>query len=410
VWLEDCYCRHLGYGRSTFAPGLRMWVKAGTDRQLRFHLLGLAHLPTSKEYRPCAYTQKIIKLARMLKSLGHHVTFYGGEGSDVECDENVTVLSNAVRQQCYGEYDWRSEFFKHDGNDLAYTTFSRNTIPEIQARKRDGDFLLITMGNYQKPIADAAGVRFVVESGIGYRGVFAPFKVFESYAWMHHVYGLLGQDDGSWYDAVIPNYFDPADFPFQPNKGDYALYVGRLIMRKGLDIAAQVTRELGIPLIVAGQGNLVNPTERLNITEPHVRHVGTVGPEERAELMGKARMVFVPTYYLEPFGGVAVEAQMCGTPVLTTDWGVFPETVVHGVTGYRCRTFDDFVWAARNIGKIRPEDCRDWSLKNYSLERVGRMYQEYFNKVADIGRGRGWYEPHPERSELDWLGRYYPEC
>jgi glycosyltransferase involved in cell wall biosynthesis len=263
------------------------------------------------------------------------------------------------------------------------------------------------MGTYHKPVADAVTDAWAVEPGIGYEGVFAPYRAFESYAWMHFIYGKTGQNDGRWYDAVIPNYFDPDDFPFRQSKSDYALFIGRVAKRKGLELAVQVTRALGIGLVVAGQGSLTNAAEGLDVRDPHVEFVGSVGPERRAELMGAARMVFAPTYYVEPFGGVAVEAQLCGTPVLTTDWGAFSETVVHGVTGFRCRTFDDFLWAADRAGRIDPAACREWAVRNYSTGRVRWMFQEFFGKIADLGR-RGWYELHPAREELDWLCKHYP--
>jgi hypothetical protein len=386
------------------------WITSQVTNNIpryRFHLLGLAHLPTSREFSLCAYTQKVIKLARMLKALDHQVFFYGGEGSEVECDEFVQVITANDRRSCYGNYDWRSQFFKHDSKDTAHQTFNRNTICAVRARQQSGDFLLCSMGRYQKPIADALRNIWVVEPGIGYEGVFSQFRAFESYAWMHFIYGMTGQHDGSWYDAVIPNYFDPEDFPLQEDKEDYALFIGRLVRRKGVDVAVQVTRELNIPLLIAGQGSLKNQAEGLDIRGSHVEFVGSVGPEQRADLMGKARMAFAPTYYIEPFGGVAVEAQLCGTPVLTTDWGAFSETILNGVTGYRCRTFDDFVWAADNINRLRPADCRQWALQNYSMQRVQWMFQEFFIKIADLAH-KGWYERHFGREELDWLRKYYP--
>jgi len=359
--------------------------------KFRFHMLGLAHIPTSREFRPCAYSQKVVKMGTMLKSLGHTVYFYGGEGSDLDCDESVQVVSNQDRIDCYGDYDWKTEFFKLSGTDSCHKTFNENAIREINARKEYGDLVLCPMGWWHKPITDAVNLA-AIESGIGYRGVFAKYRVFESYAWMHYIYGRRKQDDGSYYDAVIPNYYDPVDFPYQEKKDDYFLYLGRLVRRKGIQVAVGVTRELGAKLIVAGQGSLVNPDEKLNITDAHVEHVGTVGPEERAELMGHARAVFVPTLYIEPFGGTAVEAMMCGTPVLAADWGAMSETVLPQVTGFRCRTFGEFVWAARNAGKIKPADCRRWAIENYSMDRVKWQYQAYFEQVKDLW-GDGWYNP-----------------
>jgi glycosyltransferase involved in cell wall biosynthesis len=100
---------------------------------------------------------------------------------------------------------------------------------------------------------------------------------------------------------------------------------------------------------------------------------------------------------------------MSGTPVITTDWGAFSDTVIHGTTGYRCRTMDHFVWAAKNIDKLSPKVCREWAVKNYSMDRVVLMYEEFFQMLADVKKGSGFYEVHYDRKELDWLKKYLPE-
>jgi hypothetical protein len=58
---------------------------------------------------------------------------------------------------------------------------------------------------------------------------------------MHKIWGAQGgyDPDGRFYDAVIPNYLNPDDYPFQPKKQDYFLYRGRLIQRKGIKIAVE---------------------------------------------------------------------------------------------------------------------------------------------------------------------------
>lgn len=376
-------------------------------KQLRFHFLGLAHLETHKRNSACAYTQKIIKLAKMIKAYGHTIYFYGVEGSEVECDEFIEVSTQEILRRTYGDYDRSTSFFQQNPSDLAHQTFNNSAIRSILERKQARDILLCPMGIYQKPIADAVKL-LTIEPGIGYTGVFSSNRVFESYAWMHYIYGRLNIDDGVWYDAVIPNYFDPDDFPFQPDKKDYLLYFGRIISRKGVQVAAEVAKATGNQLYIVGQGSLDNPKEGLKLSEEkHIVYQPAVGPQQRAALLSNAKAVLMPTYYLEPFGGVNVEAQLCGTPVITTDWGAFPETVLHGVTGYRCRTFEEFCWAVDHISAIKPSACREWAIKNYSMERVGKMYEEYFQRVAGVF-GQGWYEPNHDRKELSWLERYYP--
>lgn len=396
-----------GHSVESVAPGIR---------HKRFHLLGLPHVATNKsEALACAFSQKVIKMAKMLKSMGHTVFFYGVEGSDVECDEYIQVTTQELLHEVYGDYDMRKETYKHNPNDLAYRTFNAKTIPEIQKRMDGNDYLLIPFAPLgYKHIIDALQTDYidskdklhlVVEMGIGYRGTYCKYRVFESVSQMHYNYGLEGQMDGSWYDAVIPNYFDPDDFAYSSEKDDYFLYLGRVVIRKGIDVAVQATGAIGARLIVAGQ----MAGENVDLSADHVEYVGFADLEKRKELLSRAKALFLPTQYIEPFGGVIIEAMMSGTPVITTDWGAFPELVDHGITGYRCRTLDQFVWAAKNIGEIDSAICRDYALENFSLDRVKLIYEEYFDMLLDVKEnqnGKGWGHINSNRADLDWLRKH----
>jgi len=109
--------------------------------------------------------------------------------------------------------------------------------------------------------------------------------------------------------------------------------------------------------------------------------------------MGGALASIVASTYVEPFGGVQVENLLCGTPTITTDWGAFVENNIEGVTGYRCRTFDDFINAALNCyeGKIKYENCRKQGEK-FSLENIALKYEKFFQDIWNIYNGDGWYQ------------------
>lgn len=356
---------------------------------MRFHILGLPHTVSSTEYVACAYTQKVVKFGKMMTALGHEVIHYGHEDSDLECTEHVTVTNNKILEATYGSYDWRNNFFQFDTNDLAYRTFYSNAIEEIGKRKQQYDFLLPFWGGGHRPICDAHPDLIVVEPGIGYaEGHWADWKVFESYAILHAYQGLssVGTCRQNWYDVVIPNYFDLNDFEYAPEtKEDYFLFMGRVYPGKGVDIAIDVTRHIGAKLIVAGQC-----PDKYQFPD-HVEFVGYADVEKRKRLMSRAKASFVASTYLEPFGGVQVENLISGTPTITTDWGAFTENNIEGVTGYRCRTFADFVKAAENIHHISPASCRVFG-EQFSLENIGPKYEKYFLDVLNVHTGNGWYQ------------------
>jgi hypothetical protein len=131
-------------------------------QKYRFHLLGLAHLPVTEKYIQCAFTQKIVKLSKMLLSLGHEVYLYGSEGSDAPCTEFVQTHTLKDIRESWGEGDNRFELgynwtkgFKNDFNkDKTQATekYYANCIEEMGLRFKKDDFLLISQGSYQKKI------------------------------------------------------------------------------------------------------------------------------------------------------------------------------------------------------------------------------------------------------------------
>ena len=109
----------------------------------RFHVLGVPHTISNKDYVACAFTQKVVKFCAMMKARGHTIIHYGHESSDVECDENVGVTNDAILNEEYGDHDWHANTFKYDLNDVAYKFFYANAIREIGLRKQKNSLILL---------------------------------------------------------------------------------------------------------------------------------------------------------------------------------------------------------------------------------------------------------------------------
>ena len=335
---------------------------------MRFHLAALPGQPVTKANSVCAFTQKVRKFADMMVPLGHEVTIYG--------DEEHSHAGDHVA--CYPSSE-PPEFTAE-----AWEPFNTSAAVEIEKRAEPGDILGLMGGHCQASLVASLPALYPVEYGIGYGGCFAPYKVFESYAWMHTCYGeQRGSNtaNGSFYDAVIPAYFEPEDFPENTGGGDYLLYVGRLTQRKGIEIVTETAKRLGMPLKLAGAGDWV---------PEYGEALGNVKPVERGELMAGAKALICPTIYVEPFGCIAVEAQLCGTPVISTDWGAFTETVRQGISGWRCRRLGEFMWAVENADTLDKAAIRQHAQATWSLEAVAPRYDHYFRHLKTL-EGDGWY-------------------
>lgn len=350
---------------------------------MRIHVVSLPHTETTRHFEWCAYTAKVRKFSSMMQDIGYEVFLYAGEGNESRCTEHIPVVSRVEQAAWWPDWTPEQSYWPNgwDASRPWWQVMNQRAIEEIGKRSQPGDILGIIGGNCQSPIVAGLPDLLAVEWGIGYEGVFTNFRCFESYAWMHHVQGLNQERNGRFFDAVIPNFFELDDFTFSAEKDDYLLFIGRMIDNKGLAVVRDIAAA-GHKVITAGQGDL-----RVDGAE----HVGLVRGAEKAELFAKAKGVLVPTLYLEPFGGVAVEAMLSGTPVITTDWGAFTETVAHGVSGFRARMLGEFLDAVDRLDTLDPHRVREHALR-YSTENVAVKFDAYFKQVATLS-GPGWPTP-----------------
>jgi len=148
----------------------------------------------------------------------------------------------------------------------------------------------------------------------------------------------------------------------------------------------QTVNAIGAKLIIAGQ-----PGEDVRMDGPNVEYIGYITEKEKVDLLAHAKGLFSTTKYIGPFEGISVEAMLSGTPVITTDWGCYTETVREGITGYRGMVLKDFVKGARNImkGKISSKNCRKLAVSQYSTTAVVPRYHRFFQRLEDLW-GDGW--------------------
>lgn len=355
---------------------------------MRFHLVALPHTQVTKEYFHCAYTEKVYGFANMMMSLGHEVYLYAsGDRTDANVTDFIPCLPEQDRLEAVGDKHYTSASF--DNTLPHWQIFNRNAIDAIAKNIEQKDFICIIGGLAQKPVADAFPEHINCEFGIGYSGTFSKYKVFESNTWRAAVsaqFRNASQIDINFYDQVVNGYYNIKDFSFDPdidvNFQDYYLYMGRMTQRKGVDIASQACERAGVKLIMAGSGDYI---------PPYGEYIGEVKAEDRAKLFRNAIATFTPTIYNEPFCNVHIQSLACGTPVISTDHGIFTETITNGFNGQRCNTLAEFVKATEQVKSLDPRQIALDAYIKYSTDMIRFKYENYFKRLLTLW-DKGWYQ------------------
>lgn len=194
-----------------------------------------------------------------------------------------------------------------------------------------------------------------------------------------------------WYGhpewPVIYQTCDPDELEFSDEKDDYLLFMSNLtrgFKEKGLEAACRHANTLKVKLLVAGPpgGKAAESRRRMEgLIGKYVEYIGPVFGGEKKKILSRARALLYPIEeWCKEMGNTTVtEAAFCGTPVITRPEGCMPEYVCDGVTGFLCRTDDEYVRAIDRVDEIDPHACLAWARKNFDHVKLAGQY-------ADLGR------------------------
>jgi len=202
----------------------------------------------------------------------------------------------------------------------------------------------------------------------------------------HSSYVAISNADRSpllTYTATIYNGIRTNDFEFQSVPGDYLLYFGRIHPDKGtveaIEIAIKAKRKLLMAGIIQDRSYFEHKVAPL--LSDQVIYIGEAEPVKRNELMRNALALLHPINFDEPFGLSVAEAMLCGTPVIAFNRGSMPELIVDKKTGFLVNDVDEAAEVVADIKRLNRTDCRQWSMEQFSQEK---MVNEYINLYRSV--------------------------
>jgi glycosyltransferase involved in cell wall biosynthesis len=173
----------------------------------------------------------------------------------------------------------------------------------------------------------------------------------------------------------------PEDLPrAHVSKRNFALALGRICPEKGFHLAFEAAAQAAVPLLLAGEvydypeHQAYFKGEILPRCNRRMRFVGAVGPRPKRRLLTAARCVLIPSLAPETSSLVAMEAAMCGTPVIAFPSGALLEIIEHGRTGFLVNHVDEMAAAISHCEGIDPSLCRARALARFSEKQTIASY------------------------------------
>jgi len=160
--------------------------------------------------------------------------------------------------------------------------------------------------------------------------------------------------------------------------GDYYLCAAHLVDEERVDLAIHACEDLGVPLVVAGDGPARGRLERL--AGEDVEFLGEVSDRRLAALLSSCRALIVPAE--GDFNITAIEAMAAGRPVVGYARGGLLETVLPDRTGvlFASQRLESITGALLRVGRL---DLDPDAIRRHALQFDTQRFKDELRQIVE---------------------------
>ncbi|WP_108251494.1 glycosyltransferase family 4 protein [Planctomonas deserti] len=218
---------------------------------------------------------------------------------------------------------------------------------------------------------------------------FSGSNILPAYARSRSAYVSISDSDRSPdldYIATIHHGIDFREFTARETADEdgHLVAFGRMHPDKGIDTAIEIARRSGRRIVLCGivqDADYFRERVLPHVDDDRVVYLGSVGPDQRDEVLGGAAALLHPVRFAEPFGLSVVEAMACGTPAVAYRTGSMPEIINDGVTGYVVNDLEEAVAAVELAASLDRGAVRARAFDRFEVERMVDGYLAVYEEL-----------------------------
>ena len=128
-------------------------------------------------------------------------------------------------------------------------------------------------------------------------------------------------------------YYSHSEMADFENRDIDILFIGRISVAKGINIIIDLAKNSKYNIYVCGDGPDMETLKSFDYLENlHITRI--LDHQDTMRLLGRAKLLIMPSICSESFGLSAAEAVAHGTPILVSNKGALPEVVSRSKSGY----------------------------------------------------------------------------